>query len=101
MTKLTQRWTGRLSILVAAAVLLTGSIAGLNKWKLAANAKSASAKTLNPQQDSIAEAKAKATAKDSLHKLPLAFEANRGQTDAYHRVGHNIYHRVYQITYMS
>ncbi|MEO7650000.1 MAG: DUF4214 domain-containing protein [Bryobacteraceae bacterium] len=79
MTKFTQRWTGRLSILVAAAFLLTGTIAGLNKWKLAANATSASAKTLNPQQqEPIAEAKVKST----VSKLPLAFEANLGQTDA-------------------
>jgi hypothetical protein len=76
MTKITQRWTGRLSILVAAAVLLTGSIAGLNKWKLAANATSASAKT--PQQGSLAEAKVKS----AVSKLPLAFEQNLGQTDA-------------------
>src|SRR4051812_6461678 len=79
MTKLTQRWTGRLSILVAAAVLLTGSIAGLNKWKLAANATSAAAKNLNPQQQ---EALAEAKVKSAVSKLPLAFEANLGQTDA-------------------
>src|SRR5713226_3391839 len=93
MKKLNQRWTARLSILVAAALLLAGTYAGWSKFKSAAKASAALRAAARTQPVS---AEALSVVKNTLGKLPMAFEANRGQTDAQvkylaHGIGYTVF----------